>query len=29
VMGTWNFSYDTLNRLTAAQNTATTPASAQ
>jgi RHS repeat-associated protein len=29
VMGAWNFSYDTLNRLSTAQNTATTPTSAQ
>jgi RHS repeat-associated protein len=29
VMGTWNFGYDTLNRLTSAQNTATTSVSTQ
>jgi RHS repeat-associated protein len=29
VMGTWNFGYDTLNRLTTAQNTATTSVSTQ
>jgi RHS repeat-associated protein len=28
-MGAWSFQYDTLNRLVAAQNTATTPASGQ